>query len=153
VVVSLISGPFLCRQRGLDLAEHRFPPLGEGHLSELTPRDLARLAGVHPDLLRVVRRARLTGAFTVIEGLRTPERQRELVAKGASKTMRSRHLTGHAVDLAPVPLDWNDLGSFRALAEVMRAAAEIEEVPLKWGGDFTGFFDGPHFELDRRVYP
>lgn len=65
----------------------------------LTPRDLKRLEGVHPDLVRVVRRARLTARFMVIEGLRTLDRQRQLVEEGNSKTLRSRHLTGHAVDL------------------------------------------------------
>ena len=66
-----------------------------------------KLTGVHPDLVRVVERAiEITDTdFAVIEGLRSPERQRELVAAGASKTLRSRHLTGHAVDLAVDGID------------------------------------------------
>ncbi|MGL5735297.1 MAG: M15 family metallopeptidase, partial [Beijerinckiaceae bacterium] len=66
-------------------------------------RSLDNLAGIHPDLRRVMDRALHESPidFTVIEGLRTVERQKELVAKGASKTMNSRHITGHAVDLMP----------------------------------------------------
>jgi peptidoglycan L-alanyl-D-glutamate endopeptidase CwlK len=60
-----------------------------------------RLQGVHPDLVRGVERAiRITTQdFRVQEGLRTRERQAELVARGASRTMNSRHLTDHPVDL------------------------------------------------------
>lgn len=129
------------------------PVLLTGGAVGLTPRDMERLRGVHPDLVRVVVRARAAEAFTVIEGLRSAERQRELVAKGASRTQNSRHLTGHAVDLAPVPLDWNDKPAFRRLAGAMKRAADEEGVPLVWGGDWRSFYDGPHFELDRRKYP
>lgn len=119
----------------------------------LTARDRERLRGVHPDLVRVVERARRKTALMVIEGLRTPERQRQLVAQGASKTMRSRHLTGHAVDLGPVPLDWDDWPAFRAMAGVVLRAADDEGVAVDWGGNWPTFRDGPHFELRREKYP
>ena len=122
-------------------------------LDLLTPRDRERLRGVHPDLVRVVERARRAEAFTVLEGVRTIERQRELFAAGKSRTLNSRHLTGHAVDLGPVPLAWNDLSAFHRLARAMQAAADAEGVPITWGGSWRGFFDGPHFELPRAVYP
>lgn len=132
-------------------------------LSPLTARDHARLAGLHPDLVRVVERARLAVPFMVVEGLRTRERQAKLVAIGASRTMNSRHLTGHAVDLVywlddgdGVPeageIRW-DWPLARQVAAAMKAAAQEEEVPLVWGGDWSSFPDGPHFELDRRRYP
>jgi len=68
----------------------------------LSQRSRDKLAGVHPDLVRVVERAiELTEIdFVVTEGLRTVERQKQLVAAGASATMNSRHITGHAVDVA-----------------------------------------------------
>lgn len=119
----------------------------------LTARDWSRLAGVHPDLVQVVARARMAFPLFVIEGRRTPERQRELVARGASRTLDSRHLTGHAVDLAPDPLDWADRDAFAALAEAMKQAAADERIPIIWGGDWPSFFDGPHFELPRDRYP
>ncbi|NBW16041.1 MAG: M15 family peptidase [Caulobacteraceae bacterium] len=131
--------------------------------SSLFARDFERLAGVHPDLVRVVERARLAEPFIVVEGLRTRERQAALVKAGASRTMNSRHLTGHAVDLAywlddgdgvpeqgEVRFDW-PLAS--KLAAAMKAAAATEGVALVWGGDWASFPDGPHFELDRRSYP
>jgi peptidoglycan L-alanyl-D-glutamate endopeptidase CwlK len=125
----------------------------------LTHRDLARLAGVHPDLVRVVHRARVAMpaplGFVVTDGVRTAERQRQLVAQGASRTMNSRHLTGHAVDLA-VTLDgevrW-DWPLYPRLAAIVKQAADAESVALIWGGDWPRFRDGPHFELDRRLYP
>lgn len=121
-------------------------------------RSLKNLNGVHPDLRRVIDRALLDSPldFVVIEGLRTKERQKELVASGASKTMNSRHLTGHAVDLVPIgpngkaAFDWP---LYDKLGPAVKAAAEKEGVALDWGGDWTSFKDGPHFELDRKVYP
>jgi len=68
---------------------------------QLGPRSKQRLKGVHPDLVKVVERAIeiTTVDFTVLEGLRSPERQKALVEIGASQTLNSRHITGHAVDL------------------------------------------------------
>ena len=121
----------------------------------LTPRDMQRLSGVHPDLVRVISRARASADFVVTEGLRSTERQRQLVASGASQTMASRHLTGHAVDVAAlvggvVRWDWP---LYDRLAQAVKKAAAEEEVAIVWGGDWPKFRDGPHFELDRRRYP
>lgn len=120
-------------------------------------RSQANLSGVHADLVRVVRRALEISAvdFAVTEGLRTVERQRQLVAKGASRTMNSRHITGHAVDLAPFidgAIRW-DWPPFYQIADAMKTAAGELGVALVWGGDWVTFKDGPHFELDRSVYP
>ena len=124
---------------------------------KLSRRSLARLEGVHPDLVRVVNLAiELTEVdFGVTEGLRTTEKQREYVARGASKTMNSRHLTGHAVDLvayvgAEVRWDWP---LYHKIADAMKRAANSLGVPIVWGGDWRSFKDGPHFELDRKSYP
>ena len=121
----------------------------------LTPRDMQRLAGVHPDLVRVISRAREAADFIVTEGLRTTERQRQLFAAGASQTLNSRHLTGHAVDLAALvdgKVRW-DWPLYDRLAKVVKKAAVEEEVAIVWGGDWPKFRDGPHFELDRGRYP
>jgi peptidoglycan L-alanyl-D-glutamate endopeptidase CwlK len=123
----------------------------------LTARCGQRLAGVHPDLVRVVERAAKDGTkFRVIEGLRTMDRQAELVRAGKSQTMRSRHLTGHAVDLAALDeagrVTWAR-PAYEALAARVKAAAAAEGVPIGWGGDFRGFFDGPHFQLPWDSYP
>lgn len=123
----------------------------------LSARSLKALAGVHSDLVRVVRRAiALTDTdFIVTEGLRTLSRQRQLVAAGASQTMRSRHLTGHAVDLAAMvsgKIRW-DWPLYPKLAAAMKKAASEEGVPLEWGGDWKSFKDGPHFQLPWEKYP
>lgn len=123
----------------------------------LSKRDNLRLRGVHPDLVKIVTRAaELTETdFTVLEGLRTQERQRELVAKGASRTMRSRHLTGHAVDLGAMvggTVRW-DWPLYHKIAAAMKAAAAELNIPLTWGGDWRTFKDGPHFELPWPAYP
>ena len=93
--------------------------------------------------------------ITVLEGIRTLERQKELVAAGASKTMNSKHLTGDAVDLAPYPIDWNDTKRFNQMAEVMLNAAHELGVKVVWGGNWSEnvndpkgkFVDCPHFQL------
>lgn len=130
---------------------------------KLSDRDRQRLQGVHPDLVAVVTKARETSQFVVLEGLRTRERQAQLFAKGATTTMNSRHITGHAVDIAPwvddgdgVPengeIRW-DWPLYHPMAEAMKKAAADLGVKIVWGGDWKTFKDGPHFELDRKFYP
>lgn len=125
----------------------------------------ARLKGVHPDLVRGMLRALQDAPFPfrVIDGLRTVARQRELVRIGASKTMRSRHLTGHAVDIVPLVdldrdgrIETEELFNWpliRQLAPVVKAAFKAEGVPIEWGGDWRTFKDGPHWQLPWRAYP
>jgi peptidoglycan L-alanyl-D-glutamate endopeptidase CwlK len=124
---------------------------------KLGPRSLLNLRGVHPDLVRVVKRAISISDidFTVIEGLRTPARQKELFAKGATKTMRSRHIHGFAVDIAPYvanSIRW-DWPLFDKIEEAMKKAAHLENVSITWGGDWKSFKDGPHWELPHAKYP
>lgn len=142
----------------------------------LGEKSRAKLQGVHPDLVRVVERAIAISRqdFSVGEGVRSIERQRELYAQGRSRpgrvvtdTMKSRHLTGHAVDLWPWPrlpngnVDWENKTAFLKVGTAMLAASVELNIPVRWGYDWDGDgvmnergeFDGPHFELYRRVYP
>ena len=124
---------------------------------KLSAKSLSRLEGVHPDLVKVVHRAieNSTVDFAVLEGLRTPERQQQLVKAGASLTLKSRHLTGHAVDLGAIvggQVRW-DWPLYYKISEAMKDAARDLKVSITWGGDWTMFKDGPHFELNRKVYP
>lgn len=121
---------------------------------QLGTRSLQKLSGVHPDLVAVVKLAitKTTQDFTVLEGIRHINRQRELYKAGKSTTMNSRHLTGHAVDLAPWPISWEWEG-FYPIADAMKEAAEELDVELEWGGDWKSFPDGPHFQLSRKTYP
>jgi peptidoglycan LD-endopeptidase CwlK len=128
----------------------------------LTERDNTRLKGVHPDLVRVIRRAAAMTdlPFMVLEGVRTVERQRLLVKQGASRTMNSRHIPGRdglgkAVDIAPLlngKVSW-DWPLYHKLAPIIKEAAKIEQVPIEWGGDWRTFKDGPHWQLPHRIYP
>lgn len=121
------------------------------------------LQGVHPDLVKVVRLALTLSKrdFSVIEGLRSQERQNQLYVLRKTQTLNSRHLTGHAVDIVPHPLDWNDKAAFGELAKAMFEAARQLKIPIRWGGDWNRngrsddetFYDGPHFELLKAVYP
>lgn len=122
-----------------------------------------KLQGVHPDLVKVAKLALTLSEvdFKVIEGVRTKQRQTELYKKGATKTMNSRHLTGHAIDIVPLPLDWNDKQAFGKVAKAMFEASRQLKIPIRWGGDWNRngrsddetFYDGPHFELLKAVYP
>ncbi len=128
----------------------------------LSKSDRLKLKGVHPDLVAVVERAAELSdrPFRVLEGLRTLERQRTLKAKGASKTLNSRHIKaangfGHAVDIAPLDggmVSWA-WPLYTPMAKVMKQAARELGVPLEWGGDWVKFRDGPHFQLPWKQYP
>jgi peptidoglycan L-alanyl-D-glutamate endopeptidase CwlK len=121
-----------------------------------------RLDGVHPDLAAVVRKAALIAPYDifVLEGLRTREKQEQLVKSGASQTLDSRHLTGHAVDLAPnldTDGDGDDepswhWGHYDRLAPVVKQAAAELGIEIEWGGDWKSFRDGPHWQLPKRTY-
>lgn len=123
----------------------------------LSQRSKNNLVGVHPDLVAVVKLAikRTPVDFVVTQGVRTMAEQRRLKAIGASRTLRSRHLTGHAVDVAALDgkeIRW-DWPLYARIAQAFKAAADELDVPIVWGGDWRSFKDGPHFELSREVYP
>jgi len=136
----------------------------------LGSRSLGNLKGVHPNMVRVVKRAiQLTKQdFLVLEGVRTKARQAELYAQGRSKpgrkvtwTMNSNHFKnsatgfGHAVDICPYPVDWTKLSKFDDIADAMDKASKELGVEIRWGADWDrdgkprerGETDSPHFEL------
>ena len=122
----------------------------------LSKKSLDRLTGVHPRLVEVVKLAiTLTNVdFAVLEGVRSIERQKALLGAGASQTMRSRHLTGHAVDLGAIvdgQVRW-DWPLYDRVAVAVKEAARRLGVPIEWGGDWK-MRDGPHFQLTWREYP
>lgn len=163
VVQQNVSSPMLSEPTAVAPAKGKFV---------LGKRSLDNLKGVHPDLEKVVKRAiELTEIdFAVIEGVRTKARQAELFKQGATKTMNSRHLTGHAVDIVPIvdgKVSW-DFNYYYPLAKAMAQAATELGVPIRWGGAWTHisakkgtpqdwvkayrdkggrFLDGPHFEI------
>jgi peptidoglycan LD-endopeptidase CwlK len=118
-------------------------------------RSKERLKGVKPELVNVLNELIKIMDVTIIEGLRTEERQNELVLKGASKTKYSKHLQGRAVDLAPYPIDWKNRDGFHYMGGMIRGIAKQLNVPVRWGGDWdndgdvkdNGFDDLVHVEL------
>ena len=123
----------------------------------LSPRSKLSLSRAHPDLRRVIERAiEITEIdFVVTEVMRTSAKQKQLFAAGASKTMRSRHLTGHAADVAALvggKVRW-DWPLYAKIAQAVKQAAAELGVPIEWGGDWKSFKDGPHFQLPWKGYP
>lgn len=131
---------------------------------KLSEKSLAKLKGVHPDLVYVIKVALELGIidFSVIEGLRTLETQKLYVAKGVSKTLNSKHIIqsdgyGHAVDLYPYPIDMKkvnkcnaqEIAKFGVLAGVIKAVAKNAGIDIIWGGDWESLFDAPHFEIRK----
>lgn len=140
-------------------------------MKNIDPRSIVLLQEMHPDLRKVVVRfAEIAPfGFRLTEVLRSEERQKRLVAAGASKTMRSRHLPhpkdglSRAFDLIPL-VDINKNGKieveemyawplYHKLAPVMKQAAKDVGVQIEWGGDWRSFKDGPHWQLPWKAYP
>ena len=124
---------------------------------ELSARSLKNMEGLHHNLQLVIHRAaEITELdFVITEGLRTLERQKLMVSKGASKTMKSRHLTGHAFDLAAMldgKIDWS-WPLYYKLADTVKEAAHIEGISIEAGADWVKFKDGPHYQLPWSKYP
>ncbi|HDL6962247.1 TPA: M15 family metallopeptidase [Yersinia enterocolitica] len=115
------------------------------------------LKGVNDNLVKVVRRALelSTVDFGVIEGLRTVERQKEMVSTGKSQTMNSRHISGNAVDLLPAGADWNDYKCWLPVLDAMHRAGKEQGIKLRFGISWTDnpndkpakFLDAPHIEI------
>jgi len=123
---------------------------------KLSSASKSKLKGVHPALVQVVERAiQITDVdFRVLEGRRSLEQQKKNVAKGVSKTLKSKHLTGHAVDIVPLvdgKVSWS-WPVYHRLAPFIKQAAKEVGVKVTWGGDWKSFKDGPHWEIDPKVY-
>lgn len=116
-----------------------------------------RLKGVHPQMVRLMEEAIKASPldFSITEGVRSLERQKELFSSGKSQTMRSRHLTGHAVDIGVLvdgTLTW-EFPKYQIVADHIKKVAKELGIPLEWGGDWVSFKDGPHFQLPWSAYP
>ena len=119
-----------------------FSKRSEAFLNEVNPK----LKNIAKEALKITRID-----FAIISGKRTIKEQKELVKKGKSKTLNSRHLSGNAIDIAPIdPITGK--GKFdRVLAlEIATAfyqAAQNQNIKIEWGGTWKNFEDIPHFEL------
>lgn len=124
---------------------------------KFSKRSLENLQGVHPDLVMVTTHALSLSPidFVVIDGLRTLDEQKILVAKGKSRRLDSRHLTGHAIDFAAWVnggISW-DVAYYKRITEAFSKAAQQLDVRIVRGIDWPHFVDAGHIELDERDYP
>lgn len=124
---------------------------------KFSKRSENNLVGVNTDLVKIVRLALTltTVDFGITEGLRSLDRQEQLLAQGKSQTMNSRHITGHAVDVvaylgSQVSWEWK---YYEQIASAFKKAAAELNIPVEWGGDWKTLKDGPHFQLPHRDYP
>jgi len=99
-------------------------------------RSKERLKGVDAKLVNVANELIKLMDVTIIEGLRSQERQNELVAQGKSKTKFGKHVAGKALDLAPYPIDWNDRERFHYMGGLIRGIGHSLGVDVRWGGDW-----------------
>ena len=120
---------------------------------KFSERSNSKLDGVDERLIRVATLALQLSPvdFGITEGVRTLERQKELVKAGASRTLRSKHLEGKAIDVVAyvggkVAWDWP---LYEKIAKAFKQAADELDVKIKWGGDWVTFKDGPHFQLEE----
>ncbi|MDY4010287.1 MAG: M15 family metallopeptidase [Fusobacterium gastrosuis] len=116
-------------------------------------RSLKNLIGVHPKLVKLMEEAIKNSPydFIITEGLRTLERQKELVRQGKSKTMKSYHLVGKAVDIALIvdgDISW-DFALYREVAKHIKKIAKEQGINITWGGDWKNFKDGLHFQIEE----
>lgn len=121
-------------------------------------RSKRNLAEVHPDLQRLCQRALALSPvdFGIVDGVRTTAEQKRNLAKGVSQTLRSRHLTGHAIDFAVVKngnLDFYDIPLFRKVMDAFSKASKELGIPIVRGGDWKTLKDFGHIELTRAKYP
>ena len=136
-------------------------------MPKFSKQSLDKLSTCHEDLQKVMHEAIKHIDFTVLYGYRTPEEQFELYKKGRKlvdgkwvkvgttvtnldgKAKKSNHNynPSRAVDVAPYPIDWNDIQRFKDLAIVIKEAAKTVGVDIVWGGDWKSFKDYPHYEV------
>lgn len=124
---------------------------------KITPAERRKLNQIHPDLRAVVEEYLATGTVPVVilEAKRSLAQQKKNIEAGVSWTLKSRHLDGHAIDIAPkvngkATFAWPP---YYPLAKQMKAAAKRVGVPVEWGGDWVKTKDGPHWQLPWKLYP
>lgn len=115
-------------------------------------RSIDKLKGVHPSLIGITYRALALSPhdFGITEGLRSLERQQQLLAEGKSTTLRSRHLKGEAIDFAVYvggKITW-EMPYYQQVAQAFKQAAEEFGLTITWGGDWVTFKDGPHIQIE-----
>lgn len=120
-------------------------------MPKLSAKSQAKLNTCHSDLIRLIETVAETEKCAVICGFRGRYEQEKAYYTGKSKAKwgQSKHnlKPSHAVDVVPVPLNWEDIPAFEKLGEKIMAKAKELGISIRWGRDFTNLKDYPHFEL------
>ena len=111
-----------------------------------------RLKGIDTRLVNVLNELVKIMDVTIIEGLRSEQRQEKLLKAGSTKTKFSKHIEGKAVDLAPYPIDWEDRDRFHYMGGMIRGIAKQLNVPVRWGGDWDGDGETKDNKFDDLVH-
>ena len=111
-----------------------------------------RLKGIDTRLVNVLNELVKIMDVTIIEGLRSEQRQEKLLKAGSTKTKFSKHIEGKAVDLAPYPIDWEDRDRFHYMGGMIRGIAKQLNVPVRWGGDWDGDGETKDNQFDDLVH-
>ena len=115
-------------------------------------RSRERLKGVDSRLVNVLNELIKIMDVTIIEGLRSKERQEQLLAQGKTKTKYSKHIEGKAVDLAPYPIDWEDREMFHYMGGMLRGIGQSMGLKIRWGGDWDSYGDINDKKFDDLVH-
>ncbi len=115
-------------------------------------RSKERLKGVDAKLVNVLNETLKLMDITIIEGVRSKERQAELLEKGATKVKYSKHMEGKAVDVAPYPIEWKDRDRFHYMGGMVRGVAQEMGVKVRWGGDWDSDGDVKDNNFDDLVH-
>lgn len=127
-------------------------------MSKFSKRSLENLKTCHPDLIKIAEEAIKIVDFTVVEGHRSKEKQKENLKKGVTKTLNSKHceFPSRAFDFIPYPFkNWNDTEGFNRVGETILECAKKLGINVRRGADWNmngktsdeKFYDGPHIEL------
>ena len=111
-----------------------------------------RLKGVDSNLVKVLNELIKIMDVTIIEGVRSKERQEQLLAQGKTKTKYSKHITGKAVDLAPYPINWEDREMFHYMGGMLRGIGQSMGLKIRWGGDWDSDRDINDNKFDDLVH-
>tara|TARA_R110000796_G_scaffold90152_10_gene193887 strand:+ start:1674 stop:2054 length:381 start_codon:yes stop_codon:yes gene_type:complete len=115
-------------------------------------RSKERLRGIDVKLVNVLNELVKIMDVTIIEGLRSEQRQEKLLKEGSTKTKFSKHITGKAVDLAPYPIDWKDRDRFHYMGGMIRGIAKQLNVNVRWGGDWDSDGETKDNKFDDLVH-
>ena len=115
-------------------------------------RSKERLRGVDTRLVNVLNELIKIMDVTIIEGLRSKQRQEILLKEGKTKTKFSKHIEGKAVDLAPYPIDWEDRERFHYMGGMIRGIAKQLNIPVRWGGDWDSDGETKDNKFDDLVH-